>query len=51
MSSLAEEQFFLSKLANISITESNNLPLFEHEVYVNLLIKYLKEESEQKGYT
>jgi len=42
-----EEQYYLSKLANISISETNQLPDFEREIYANLLARDLKEEAER----
>jgi hypothetical protein len=41
-----EEQYYLSRKAGISITESSYLPDFEREAYVNMLKRDLKEEAE-----
>jgi hypothetical protein len=41
------EQFYLSKRAGISISESNEIPEFEREAYINLLIKDIRKETEQ----
>jgi len=41
---LVEEQYYLSKYAGISLTESAMLSDFEREAFLNLVIKQLKEE-------
>ena len=41
---IMEEQFFLASKAHISISDSNNLPDFERERYVGLLVKELREK-------
>jgi hypothetical protein len=41
---ILEEQYFLSSKSNISIMESNGMPLWEIEFMVNQLIKELKEK-------
>jgi hypothetical protein len=38
----------LASRANISISESNELPDFEREAYINLLIKDLKQKEENE---
>ena len=43
---MVEEQYYLSKLAHISILESNRLPDFEREIYSNLLSRDLQAEAE-----
>ena len=45
MHGLLEEQFILAKFG-ISLTESNNLPDFEREAYVNLATQYMKAKAE-----
>jgi len=37
----------LSSRANISLTESNMLPIFEREAYINLIIKDINRKKEQ----
>jgi hypothetical protein len=39
-----EEQYILARKINISPDVSNMLPDFERTIYVNLLMKELKEE-------
>lgn len=41
---LIEQQYVLSKKANISISESNMMADFEREIYISLLIKDTEEE-------
>ena len=43
--SICEEQFYLAKDCNISITETENLPDFERRLYSSFLIKYKKARS------
>lgn len=43
---IIEEQFWLSKKCNITVTETNNMAEFERSFYVNLLIKNLSDETE-----
>ena len=45
MSGIIEDQYYLAKQANISISETQNMADFEREAYVSLLIKDLEEES------
>jgi hypothetical protein len=40
-----EKQFFLSKLCNISLTESSSLPLFEFDIHVDQLLEILKNQA------
>lgn len=44
--SVLEEQFYLSKKAKISISDSNNIAEFEREIFVNMLLKDIKKEQE-----
>jgi len=46
--SLTEEQYILASRAGISIAESNALPDFEREAFINLLIKDLKQKEENE---
>jgi len=39
-------QYQLSRKANINISESEILPDFEREIYINLLLEDLKKEEE-----
>lgn len=43
---IIEDQFWLSKRSNISISESNEMAEFERSFYVDLLIKAVKSETE-----
>jgi len=38
--------YYLSKYVNISLTESSQLPDFEREVYVNMLVEEMEKEAE-----
>jgi hypothetical protein len=44
LDSIIREQYHLARKANISILESNLMPEYEREAYVNLLLKDLKDE-------
>lgn len=41
---IMEEQYFLASKAGISILDSNNMPDFERERFVGLLMKELKQK-------
>ena len=47
MSQIIEEQYILARKINISPDVSNMLPDFERTIYVNLLIKEIKEEEKR----
>lgn len=42
---IVKEQYILSRRANISIIESNLLPDFERQAFLNLVLKELDEEA------
>lgn len=42
-----EEQFYLSKDCNISITETNELPDFERKLFSAFLIRHKREKNKQ----
>lgn len=44
--SIIQEQYFLARGANITITDSNRMPDFERKLIVGMLSKDLKEEAE-----
>ena len=39
LATITYEQFQLARRANISLTESTDLPCFEFEAYLNMLLK------------
>jgi hypothetical protein len=41
---ILEQQYVLAKKCNMSIVDTNLLPDFEREIYINLLIKDIEEE-------
>lgn len=43
---ILEEQFYLASKAGISITDSNNIPDFEREIFVGHLMKDIKDRQE-----
>ena len=43
---IIKEQFILSRRANISISESNDMADFERDAYLNLLLEAEKAEAE-----
>lgn len=45
LDSIIQEQYYLSKYVNISVTESGELLDFEREAYLALLIKEKKEKN------
>ena len=47
---IIKEQYHLSKHANINISETNNMPDWEREAYISLLIKDMKDEEEMAKY-
>jgi hypothetical protein len=49
LENITEEQYFLASKVNISIWESNCLPVFEKEAFVNLMVKEHKERNENIG--
>lgn len=46
---LLRVQYVLAKNANINISESNELPDFEREIFLSLLVEDIKEENETFG--
>lgn len=46
LNSVIEEQYYLAKDANISLNESGNLPDFERQAYISLLLRDRKKEIE-----
>jgi hypothetical protein len=42
--SITEEQYYLSSRGGISISESNELPDFEREAFISLVIKDIKNQ-------
>lgn len=43
---IIDDQYWLSKRANISVQESNQMAEFERIFFVSLLLKDIKEETE-----
>lgn len=43
---VVREQYELSRNAGISLTESDDMPDFEREVYINILLSDLKREAD-----
>ena len=43
---ITEEQYLLASRAHISIAESNELPDFEREAFINLVIRDLKQKAD-----
>lgn len=48
LQSITEEQYYLSSKAGISISESNNLPDFEREAFVNMVVKDIKNQTQNE---
>ncbi len=46
MQSIMENQYYLARKANISISDSNNIPEFELMSLIGLLMKDLKQEKD-----
>jgi len=46
---IIREQYLLSSRANISLTESNELPDFEREAYLSLILKDVENELKSLG--
>ncbi len=46
LATITYEQFQLARRANISLTESTDLPCFEFEAYLNMLLKDIKQEAD-----
>lgn len=46
MDNILEEQYVLSKHANISFVDSNNMPDFERQALVGMLMRDVKKEEE-----
>jgi hypothetical protein len=44
--SVTEEQFYLSSRAHISVDESNNMADFEREAFMGLVIRDIKNQTE-----
>jgi len=44
LQSITEDQYYLSSKAGISVSESNAMPDFEREAFVNMVIKDLKSQ-------
>ena len=49
MRGILEQQYLLARKCNISPLDSNMLPDFEREIYVNILMKELEEKSKAYG--
>jgi len=45
---IIKEQYYLSKHANIPISDSQGIPDFEREAYLSLIIKDLKAKQKQR---
>jgi hypothetical protein len=41
---ILEQQYVLAKKCNMSIVETNLIPDFEREIYINMLLKDIEEE-------
>ena len=46
--SITEDQFYLASRAHISVSESNNLADFEREAFMSLIIKDIKNQTENE---
>ena len=46
---IIEQQYALAKKCNMGIIETNMLPDFERQIYVNLLLRDLEEERKSLG--
>lgn len=46
--SITEDQFYLASRAHISVTESNNMADFEREAFMGLVVKDIKQQSENE---
>lgn len=44
LKSLLEQQYVLAKKCNIGIPDTNQMAIFEMEIFVNLLMRDLEEE-------
>lgn len=44
LTKIVQDQYYLSKRANISLFESNHLPLFEAESFLRMALDDMKEE-------
>ena len=45
---IMDEQFYLASESNISLFDSNSIPDFEREVYVNALMKRIQQQNKQQ---
>lgn len=46
--SITEDQFYLASRGHISLSESNNLADFEREAFMGLVIKDIKNQTENE---
>lgn len=46
LESILEEQFYLAYKAKIPISDSNGIPDFEREIFINMLLKDIKKRNE-----
>jgi hypothetical protein len=46
--SITEEQYYLASRAHISLAESNELPDFEREAFISMVIKDIKQQEENQ---
>jgi len=51
LADVVKEQYYLSKHANISVSDSMFLPEFERDAYLSLIISDLKRENEVNNKT
>jgi hypothetical protein len=49
--SITEDQYYMSSRAHISISESNEFAHFEHEAFMSLVIKDIKNKNENEKLT
>lgn len=49
MRSIMEQQYVLARKCNISPLHSDQLPDFEREIYVNILMKEMQDEKDAIG--
>jgi len=47
LSNIIKEQYYLAKHANITISDSEYMPDFEREAYINLIVKDLQQEAKR----
>jgi len=46
---IIEEQYILARKCNISPLDSDQMPGFEREIYISLIMKEMQEESKAMG--